>query len=127
MMTFLIILVVLFLVWPMIRRWVQQFMMRRFEDTLRRAMGQPTRREEEKMRRRSRSRGDETARGRQGRRGAAMSIRPAALMKEVAEDAEYTEIREFGERETSCASAGSQDYFSRETQVSDAEYVEIKN
>ena len=48
--TTLIIIIILLLLWPWIVKWTKKFMMRRAEDALRRAMGMPSRKEEERMR-----------------------------------------------------------------------------
>lgn len=110
-------------------------MANRAEDMMRRMMGMPSRKEEERARRRS---GKETSGHRKNnefsgktsagrRRHPDPSFDAAAVMKSVAEDVEYTEIREF----ESTTIAGTDSRSGRasvytEEQVSDAEYVEIK-
>lgn len=101
-------------------------MAHRAEDMFRRMAGAPTRKEEERMRRRAnKERGKGKAKGRRKGTSGNPEPHPGKLMNEVAVDAEYTEIREFSER----AEIYEEPLSGRvvvEEQVSDAEYVEIK-
>lgn len=135
---FLIILIVVWLLFiifrPAITRWTQQFMARRAEDMMRRMMGMPSRKEEQRRKRQA-SRGSESqADGRQPRGGAGRSSRryhrsprydAADLMRSVAEDVEYTEIREFESTTIVDESDGNTRVIDEE-QVADVEYTEIR-
>lgn len=111
-------------------------MAHRAEDMMRRMMGMPTRREEERMRRKaakdSDNTGGKTSRGSGSRQTRRHHRTPdfdaAEVMKQVAEDVEYTEIREFESTtiaETDRSTGKTTIY--EEEQVTDAEYVEIKS
>ena len=126
---FLIFLIILVLLWPYIVRLLRRYMAGKAEDMMRRMAGMPSRKEE---RRRAR-RGTDASSGSRGngfhtgsRRHRAPSQDVAAIMKDVAEDVEFTEIREFESEsilEESDARRSRRIY--REEQVSDAEYTEI--
>lgn len=129
--TVLIILIIIFLVFPLVRgplsRWFSGFMARRTEDMVRRMMGMPSRKEEKKRRKKAAEGGSRFSGGRR-RSGAASRDRerhPAAMMQPVAVDVEYTEIREFESR-TTISDDGQSMRIVTEEQVSDAEYVEIR-
>ena len=47
---FLILIIVCILFWPWISKWLRGYLARRSEDALRKMMGMPTRKEEEKIR-----------------------------------------------------------------------------
>lgn len=114
----LIIILVVFLLWPQIMRWLQGYMLRKAEDRLRQMAGQPTRKEEEQMRR---------GRERKQRRKTKVNRHPAQELNKVAEDVQFTEIHEYSgdsidiEEDTS---GGRREY--REEQVEDVQYTEIK-
>lgn len=129
---FLIILIIVLVCWPWISpyisRWIRNFMSRRAEDMMRRMMGMPSRKEERKKARRQESEkrkgagGYSSARGRKKSRHA---THPAELMKKVAEDVEYVEIKEF-ESTTIIEDDGDTQRVYHEEQVTDVEYTEIK-
>lgn len=132
---FLIILLVIVLLWPWISRfvtrWLQEFMSRRAEDMLRRMMGMPTRKEERRRARRNAEENRRTAAsGRSGgsapRRHRAPVADAAQMLRSVAEDVEFTEIREF-DSATIADSDGRERRIYREEQVSDVEFTEIKD
>lgn len=128
--TFLIILILLFLIWPLIRgpvsRWFNSFVSHRTEDVMRRMMGMPSRREEKRRRKQQAQKDSSTGRGYGRKRNASPpKPHPAAMMKSVAVDVEYTEIREF-ESKTTIDSDGKTTRIKTEEQISDAEYIEIK-
>ena len=135
--TTLIISIILLLLWPWIVKWTKKFMMRRAEDALRRAMGMPSRKEEERMRaaQEKNSRADTRGRSRSRRRRPAADPHPARLMKQVAEDVEFTEIVNYSEEITVEGTSSSRQRRGRrpdndaiivEEQVTDAEFTEIK-
>ena len=130
----ILILIVLFfwLVWPVISRWLKRKAMERTENYIRSKMGMPPR---------DKSRGDQ--RGRQGQRnyqyGSSQGRRrnpfgpdrytsEPIIPKEYAEDVEYIETKEFSSTTTSTFETGkkktSETY--HESQISDAEWVDIK-
>lgn len=133
---FLIFLLLICLMWPWIgprlSRWFRGFMTRRAEDAVRRMMGMPSRKEEERARRRASGAAGRKERDRQssagrgtGRRHPRPTEDAAEMLKSVAEDVEFTEIKEFesteiGEDKTSGTRVWS------EEQVSDVEYTEFK-
>lgn len=128
-MLFLIILIILIFAWPHIWRWLQPYFYRwarrRTEDYMRRAMGMPPHG-------RGQSRGRKTSGyGNASRGNARTSSRRRhkesgpLIPKEYAEDVEYTEIHSYSE-ESTIASDGARVSYVRESQVSDAEIIEIK-
>lgn len=131
MQVFLIILLVVFIIWPLVRepvsRWFSTFMARRAEDMMRRMMGMPTRKEE--RRRRKKAERDRRKRGSaaspSGTRNQKGGMRAAEMMKKVAVDVEYTEIKEF-ESTTITEEKNGKTRIVIEEQITDAEYTEIK-
>lgn len=130
----LIILLIIFVAWPWISKWLGQlfrwYMARKTEDMMRRMMGMPSRKEE-KARAQSR-RKEEEAQSRNRRKTSSRHRyhRPprqdaATLLRSVAEDVEYTEVREF-ESTHIAADRGTEHLEYDEEQVSDAEFTEIK-
>ena len=133
-----VILIVLLVCWPWISRFVtrmvSQFMARRAEDMMRRMMGMPSRKEERRKRRSRESahkHGDggenfysdgSADAGKRRHRRPAYSV--AALLRSVAVDVEYVEIREFS---PPFMDDGSRFKLVYEEQVSDVEYTEIRN
>ena len=127
----LIIFIALYLLREPISRWLSGFMARRAEDTMRRMMGMPSRKEERRKAKRQ-SAGDGFSRTRTGSAGnARRRHRPptadaATILKSVAEDVEFTEIREFESTTIADERKGEQRIY-REEQVTDAEFIEIKD
>ena len=84
--------------WPWIIKWVKGFVSRRAEDTIRRMMGMPSRKEEERMRKeqeRRRSSAYEAQSQANAESSHEKARREAVMaMKEYAVDVEYVEIRE---------------------------------
>lgn len=118
---FLLILILIFLLWPLIMRWMQGFMARRAEDMLRRMAGAPSRKEEQKYRKK-------TENEKRGRPYSSDRRRhPAKIMNEVAEDVEYTEIVEYSETTIEVGTGPERHQrIYRESQVEDVKYTEIK-
>lgn len=114
--------------WPWISRWLRGLMARRTEDFLRRMAGMPTRKEEERARKRR-----EKEKARRGADSSARRNSPDAgrevvnEMKEYAEDVEFTEVKQYSSEEiiTKDETSGQTRIY-KESQVSDAEYIEIK-
>ncbi|MCM1369532.1 MAG: hypothetical protein NC204_04085 [Candidatus Amulumruptor caecigallinarius] len=121
-------LILLWLCWPLIRRLVQAFMMRRAEDMLRRMMGMPSGKEQRRRERRNNSRNSSARQGARqdsSRWHRAPGQDAAEMLKAVAEDVEFVEYKEFESEETAAANTRQKRRF-REEQVSDVEYVEIR-
>ncbi len=104
-------------------------MARRAEDALRRMMGMPSRKEE-RRRARDAERGEKPGRRNNSdangftQRGASMSV--AAVMRQYAEDVEYTEYHEYSSEEIIGEGVRVKTHREyHESQISDAEYVEI--
>lgn len=122
----ILILIVLFLwlVWPVISRWLRKKAMERAEDYLRTSMGMPPR--DKKANKKNNQDGFYNNRKRsnpyeQPKRN---SEREAIIPKEYAEDVEFTETIEYSSRETT--KTGEKITVYQESQISDAEYTEIK-
>ena len=121
---------------PMLQRW----MLGKMEDNMRRMAGMPTRKEERKARKESgrrwrrRSAGGaerfgEAARGARSRRsGATESV--GTMMRYVAEDVEFTEIKEFSDNSSAIGDDSNRVAETKshtvESQVEDAEFEEIR-
>ena len=137
-MSGLLILILIFIGVPLLWRWLRPYFFRwaqhRTEDYVRRQMGMPPRDKNKSSRSRQRqsnttsggySHGgfsSESYGGRRRRRG--YSNGPL-IPKEYAVDVEYTEIRSYSSEET-IASDGESIRYTIESQVSDAEIIEIK-
>lgn len=126
---FLIILILIFLFWPWIVKWFRGFMARRAEDALRRMMGMPSRKEE-RRRAQAAGRGDSGGRKSASRANAYSqhheSVSVAAVMRQYAEDVEYTEYHEYSSEEIIGEGVRVKTHREyHESQISDAEYVEI--
>lgn len=136
----LVVILIIFLGWPWISKWLGRlfswYMSRKAEDMMRRMMGMPSRSEERKARRKAEreqdqgaTEGPERSWGRKRTSGQRYH-RPARedaadLMRSVAEDVDYTEIREFESTHIAVDRNGERTTYDEE-QVSDAEYTEIK-
>lgn len=96
----LVIILVCIVFWPWISKWLRTFMMRRAEDSIRRMFGMPTRKEEEKARKRKGNFQRGAAYGEKGERGYSASSRESTGakivkdMKMFAEDVDYVEIKD---------------------------------
>ena len=133
-MSGLLILILIFIGIPILWRWLKPYffrwMQRRTEDYVRNAMGMPPRDKNKKSRSESRSHAYTSSgsysSGASGyrRRGRYYSSGPL-IPKEYAVDVEYTEIRSYSSDET-IASDGKNVRYKVESQVSDAEIIEIR-
>ncbi len=128
-MSGLLILILIFIGIPMLWRWLKPYfyrwMQRRTEDYVRRAMGMPPR-DKKKSGSGNRSQaysssGSYGSRGNDRRRNSSGPLIP----KEYAVDVEYTEIHLYSSEET-IAFDGKSVRYSVESQVSDAEIIEIR-
>lgn len=117
----LIIIIVLVAIWPVLRPYVARWMQHRTEDTIRRMMGMPSRKEEKKARRRA----EKEAQSNQASRRQYKSPHPQGpiIPKEYAEDVEYTEYKEYTRKET-VINADKTSF--HESQVEDVEYKEVR-
>ena len=124
----LIILLILFLLWPRIIRWLrpflQRWMMRRMENYVRKATGMPPR----DSRRRSDDRRDSRRRRDWQRAERWTPEHPGRVIPpEYAEDVEFTESIEYSSDriETDKRHNGRNGGFKSESQVSDVEWEDI--
>lgn len=131
-MTFLLIVIIVIICWPWISKWIKGFMSRRAEDAIRRMMGMPSRKEEQRRRkeqsnsntnrRRDKAKSTQTpAQEREADRKEALRS-----MKENAVDVEYTEYREFSQTEIAVEDGEGNKRVCTESQVTDVEYIEIR-
>lgn len=138
---FLIIVIVVIFCWPWISRWLRQFLAHRTEDYLRKATGMPPRpgsREEKRQQRASRQAYSSTSgssssssssssysrRARQQKRTGRGQNEPI-IPPEYAEDVEFVETKSFSETIIGASDGKTRQF--HESQVSDAEWVEIKD
>lgn len=133
-MTGFVILILLVVVLPYVYRWLRPYiyrwMQRRAENYMRRAMGMPPRGKEGRSQDRPRQeRGETRGRSRGARPGYGRSAYASAdeplIPKEYAEDVTFTEIHSYSE-ETVIGGEGGHVDVKVESQVSDAEIIEIK-
>ena len=130
----ILILIVLFfwVVWPWIARWLKRKAMERAEDYMRSSMGMPPRDKKKYRRSQEQRQGfyqnerNAGARERKNPFGPDRYSDEPIIPKEYAEDVEFTETIDYSEREDHFqnASVNSRQY--HESQISDAEYTEIK-
>ncbi|MGN0237977.1 MAG: hypothetical protein ACI4AK_07840 [Lepagella sp.] len=132
MSIFIIILIILIICWPWISPWlmrhIRNFVARRIENTIRRSMGVPPPPKQKRRRRWSRKDEPEVhddGTSRQSGYGEQPLGKPSDMMKQVAEDVEFTEYKEF--EETTIGGTPRETPYYREDQVSDADFVEIKD
>ena len=120
MSVFFAILIIVILLWPLISKWLRGFMARRAEDMLRRMAGAPTRKQEQKARRKrekeQRAQKPPTPPG----------PKPTDLMREVAEDVEFTEIKDFSSTTIETENGRYEQRTYRESQVEDVKFTEVK-
>lgn len=132
----ILIILLLPLVWPYIRRKFSSYMMGKMEDRMRRMMGMPTRAEEKKARKeqqKTERREERRESSRYGFRGRTRNHNvgnPAEdlrMMRLYAEDVEFVEIREYSAEIRFDQDLKSGDMkIKYEEQVSDAEFVIIR-
>ncbi|MGM9816101.1 MAG: hypothetical protein ACI304_03460 [Lepagella sp.] len=132
MSIFIIILIILIICWPWISPWlmrhIRNFVARHIENTIRRSMGVPPPPKQKRRRRWSRKDEPEIhddGTSRQSDYGEPPHGKPADMMKQVAEDVKFVEIKEF--EETTIGDTPRETPYYREEQVSDAEFIEIKD
>ena len=133
----LVIFLLLVLIWPYVSKWfgpaLQRWMMGRIEDRMRRMAGMPTRKEERKMRRQAQKKrqGGHAVRDafRDRRTGASRRSSGPIIPKEYAEDVEFVEMKTYSEETviTHDTDAAGKTRVKIESQIEDAEYVEIKD
>lgn len=124
--TFLVILIVIFALWPIILRWlrplIMRYMQRKAEDYIRKAAGFPPREEQRKRRASSKSSGNahRTQSGYQRQ-----TDDGPVIPREYAEDVEFVEYKQYSS-DTTIKSDGHRVEIKEESQVSDVEWEEIK-
>ena len=130
-MSGLIILILIFvglpLLWRAIKPWFFRWSQRRMEDALRNAMGMPPRDESRSGSHAGSRRSYYSSSGRtgEGRRQRTRRESGPLIPKEYAVDVEYSEIHSYSQ-ETEIASDGRRVSFQVESQVSEAEIIEIR-
>lgn len=127
----IILLIVLFfwLVWPVISRWLKRKAMDKAEDYMWRAMGMPPGDRKKRGNKKSSysSEGSDSY-NRQRRNpfeGREYPRRPI-IPKEYAEDVEFVETKEYSHTEIRQEDNKTETTYRRESQISDAEWTEIK-
>lgn len=122
MIAFIVIILLIFAA-PYIWRWLQPYFLRwaqrRAENYMRQAMGMPPRDKKNNSGQRSRQAPPPPPRGRRN------SPHDEIIPKEYAEDVEFTEFHSYSE-DTVIADSDGKTTYRRESQVSDAEIIEIK-
>lgn len=132
-MSGLLILILIFIGFPIIWRWMKPYLFRwaqhRTEDYVRRQMGMPPRDKNKSSRsgggRQSYSSSGFSNSGSGNRRHGGYYSSGPIIPKEYAVDVEYTEIRSYSSEET-IASDRRGIRYTVESQVSDAEIIEIR-
>lgn len=119
------VVVFFWLVWPVISRWLKKKAMERAEDYFRKSMGIPPR---DRKKRKSNKSGEEKEeyyrqRGKSGYK-TTNSFQGPIIPKEYAVDVEFTETLDYSEKETIDKNSRKEVY--KESQVSDVEFIEIK-
>lgn len=126
----ILILVVLFfwIGWPVIARWLKRRAVEKAEDYMRAQMGMPPRdRKKERKKEAGAGYGQNSYTG--NRRNPYESEphrREPIIPKEYAEDVEFTETHSYSETITIEKDSKGETKIYKESQVSDAEYIEIK-
>ena len=124
----ILILVVLFfwLFWPTVSRWLKRKAMERAEDYMRAQMGMPPRdRKKEKQKQKDESQNNGYYQGRRRNPfGPDAYGKEPLIPKEYAEDVEFTETKDYSETEHINHKPTTETY--HESQISDAEWTEIK-
>lgn len=127
-MSGLIILLLIVIGVPYIWRWLKPYfyrwMQRRTEDYVRRAMGMPPRDKYQSRRRNSYSSSGQSAPSSGGRRSNRPQSSDPLIPKEYAVDVDFTETHSYSSEEV-IASDGKNVSYKVESQVSDAEIIEI--
>lgn len=134
--TFLIIIIIGIICWPLISKWLRQFLAHRTEDYLRKATGMPPRpgsREERRQQRASRqaynsetnrdTNSSYSSRNRSQRKTRYNKNEPL-IPPEYAEDVEFVEIKSYSQTTIGATDRKVKEY--HENQVTDAEWVDIK-
>ena len=125
----ILILVVLFfwLLWPKISRWLKRKAMERAEDYMRASMGMPPRNKKRDKSRQNKEYEGNTSYGRQRRNpfGPERYTEEPIIPKEYAEDVEFTEMKDYSESYKNNKEGEKTETY-HESQISDAEWTEIK-
>lgn len=131
---FIAIILCAWLCWPAISRWLKRQMANRAEDYIRKATGMPPRPDSREGRRRQREAGTSYGNSRQAAGAHASSAKKgyygsndddSLIPKEYAEDVEFVETKSYSETTIDTHTAASSATY-HESQVSDVEWVEIK-
>lgn len=125
-MTFIAIILLIIIVWLVfgetIKRALYGFLARKAEDSLRRSMGMPPRKEQKKNRRQR----QENSSGRSAAYHATGRSDGPVIPKDYAEDVEYVEIKSYSEDTVIREDAtGRQTVVESESQIEEAEVISI--
>ena len=120
----ILILIVLFIwiVWPYIARWLKRKAMERAEDYMRASMGMPPR--DKSKKKESENNSSYYQRERRNPFGKNAYGKEPIIPKEYAEDVEFTETIDYSETSEHHKNKSTSTY--HESQISDAEWTEIK-
>lgn len=124
----ILILIVMFfwLIWPVLSRWLKRKAMEKAEDYMRSSMGMPPR---DKKRNSGRKQENRTSGQTYYRTGGQNSYsrqnHGPIIPKEYAEDVEFTETIDYSQTESRYRSGDKIETY-HESQISDAEWIEIK-
>lgn len=122
----ILLFVVLFvwLVWPYITRWLKRKAIERAEDYMRASMGMPPRDKKRNGRAREENRRGEYYQREERYRHAGDGKEPL-IPKEYAEDVEFVETKDYSDTDVRTEGKETRKTY-HESQISDAEFVEIK-
>lgn len=121
---FLLIIVAVIWLWPYISRWLRRKANERIEDYIRKATGMPPREKKKRNHKSSGSDSDNSFYNQRHQRYSPGAEEPL-IPKEYAEDVEFVETKDYSESFRQSVRDAKTSY--HESQVSDAEYVEIKD
>lgn len=124
----ILIVVFIWLIWPMISRWLKRKAMERAEDYMRAQMGMPPR---NKKNDRTGKKEDYSSqnfyqqRQRKNPFGPDRYTNEPIIPKEYAEDVEFTETKDYSSREKEKTTSDKIENY-HESQISDVEWTEVK-
>lgn len=121
MLTFIGIVIILWLLWPTLKKWLAQYAANKTEDFLRKATGMPPR-----DKKRNHGNGAGRKANRKGNSGSPRAQNNEPLIpRDYAEDVEFIETVDYPETNIAGDQTAKEKTMT-ENQVSDAEFVEIK-
>lgn len=123
----ILLLIVIFfcLIWPVIARWLKKKAMERMEDYVRSSMGMPPRDKKKRATGRNQEEYQQGFYQRKRRNPFSQKSDEPLIPKEYAEDVEFTETIDYSSTEYRHSADGNIKHY-HESQISDAEWTEIK-